>query len=169
MNIILAKRQFQLVLGAALLACASVASAQWMWVDAKGVKQFSDRAPPASVPLKRILKSPGGAALDRDAGAPSTASAVAAVSSEPKAAPSLAEREAAYRKQKAEKAEIDKKMASMAANQEQRRIACDGAVAARAQLDSGVRLRGADRVWLDANMRAEQSATVNSILEECNR
>lgn len=166
MNMILAKRQFQLVLGAALLACASAASAQWMWVDAKGVKQFSDRAPPASVPLKSILKSPGGAAVEREA---DTASTAATMSSEPKAPPSLAEREAAYRKQKAEKAEIDKKMASMAANEEQRRIACDAAVASRAQLDSGVRLRSADKVWLDANMRAEQSATVNSILEQCRR
>lgn len=166
MNKFFGKRQVQLLLGASLLACASAASAQWMWVDAKGVKQFSDRGPPSSIPLKNILKSPNGVPVEREAAAPG---ATAPMAGEPKAPASVAERELAYRKQKAEKAEMDKKMASVAANQEQRKGACDAAAASRAQLDSGVRLRGADKVWLDANMRAEQSAAVNSILEECSR
>jgi hypothetical protein len=90
--------QLQLLLGAALLACASVASAQWMWVDAKGVKQVSDRAPPASIPAKNILKSPGGGAM-----APATPAAVKPAG-DVKPAASWTEREAAYRKEKAEKA-----------------------------------------------------------------
>ena len=42
--------------------------AQHVWVDEKGVKQYSDMAPPTSVPTNRILKSPG-AAVPREASA----------------------------------------------------------------------------------------------------
>ncbi len=166
MNTECTMRQMQLLLGAALLACASAASAQWMWVDAKGVKQFSDRAPPSSVPAKNILKAPGGVGAVSQAPSEAVASTPR---SEPKPAASVAEREAAYRKDKADKAKMDEKLASVAANQEKRQAACSAATAARAQLDSGVRLRGADKVWVGDEQRAQQSAQVNSILEECSR
>ncbi|MCZ8236492.1 MAG: DUF4124 domain-containing protein [Inhella sp.] len=42
---------------------ASAASATWQWRDAQGNIQFSDRAPPPSVPDKDILKRPPGAKL----------------------------------------------------------------------------------------------------------
>lgn len=166
MNTDFKMRQLQLFVGAALLACASAASAQWMWVDAKGVKQFSDRAPPSSVPAKNILKSPSGLAVAAPAASEAQA---AAPRTPPKAGVTVAEREAAYRKEKADKAKMDDKLASVAANQEKRQAACSAATAARAQLDSGVRLRGADKVWVGDEQRAQQSAQVNSILEECSR
>jgi hypothetical protein len=156
--------QLQLLLGAALLACASAASAQWMWVDAKGVKQVSDRAPPASIPAKNILKSPGAAVI------PSAIPAVAGkAAGDAKPPASWTEREAAYRKEKAEKAKKDESLAADAAHQEKRQSICGAAAAARAQLDSGVRMRGPDKVWVGDEQRAEQSAAINNVLAECSK
>ncbi|BBB67028.1 hypothetical protein UNDYM_2775 [Undibacterium sp. YM2] len=43
------------------LAFCAVAHAQYVWIDDKGNKQFSDLPPPKSVPKDKILKAPGGA------------------------------------------------------------------------------------------------------------
>ena len=45
------------------LACvwSAGASAQWQWMDKDGRKVFSDRAPPADIPEKSILRQPGAA------------------------------------------------------------------------------------------------------------
>ena len=42
-----------------LLSFVSIASAQYVWLDDKGTKQYSDMPPPASIPQKQILKQPG--------------------------------------------------------------------------------------------------------------
>ena len=60
--------QLAALLASLWLSMAS-AHAQYVWVDEKGLKQYSDRAPPASVPLKRILKAPGLAQLQKQADA----------------------------------------------------------------------------------------------------
>ena len=48
------------LLGAAALGCSGLAFAQWKWIDANGVTQFSDRPPPPTVPENRILLRPEG-------------------------------------------------------------------------------------------------------------
>jgi hypothetical protein len=45
---------------AAIACCTVPAIAQWQWIDGQGRKVFSDRAPPADIPAKNILRSPGG-------------------------------------------------------------------------------------------------------------
>jgi hypothetical protein len=45
-------------LAAALLP--ALACAQWLWLDKDGRKVFSDRAPPSDIPVRSILKQPGG-------------------------------------------------------------------------------------------------------------
>lgn len=42
------------------LSASGLAQAQWKWRDAKGQVQYSDRAPPASVPDKDVLQRPPG-------------------------------------------------------------------------------------------------------------
>jgi selenocysteine-specific translation elongation factor len=90
---------------AALLLLALLAApafAQYSWIDDKGTRVFSDRPPPPGTPAVRILKTPR--TLDALAPAP------AAPAAEPaKAAPTLAEREADFRKRQAEQAKADKK------------------------------------------------------------
>ena len=49
----------RLTVALALSLGASAALAQYIWLDSKGVKQYSDRPPPPSVPTSKILKAPG--------------------------------------------------------------------------------------------------------------
>lgn len=147
---------------AALLLMASVAQAQYVWIDAKGIKQISDIAPPASVPLDKILKSP------RSMGNPdSAAAAPLAPTSTAKGETSIAEREADYRKRMADKAVKDKDAADKAAIASQRSAACNAARAAQAQLADGRRIRNADGSFVDDAQRAQQNARANAILQDC--
>src|SRR5687767_2366081 len=50
----------QWAFGALLCACCALAQAQWVWVNEKGIRQYTDQPPPASVPPSRILKAPPG-------------------------------------------------------------------------------------------------------------
>ena len=152
--------------GAAILLLAPIAQAQYVWVDAKGVKQFSDRAPPGSVPLKSILKSPARFQAPVEAQAP--IDVTAGVAKAPPVATTWVDREADYRKRQGEKAKAEAKTAQTAANEAQRQAACNSARGAKAQLASGVRLRNADRSYVGDGQRAEHAALVNDILSECN-
>lgn len=153
----------QLLAGSALMLVASLSQAQWVWVDDKGTKQFSDRAPPSSVPQKNILKAPRGMATGADlAPAPAAAPTAAA----PK--PTLAEREADYKKRQAEKSEADKKATEEAAIAAQKKAVCAAAKMQKASLDSGIRIRdGATGDFLDDKQRAQESADVNKALAGC--
>ena len=142
-------RRWQLAAAATLLAAAGAAQAQWMWVDASGKKQVSDRPPPASVPAKDILKSPmramvQGAPAAADGGEQMPPSANAAAGPEAQGKPSSAswtEREAEYRKRKAEKEVADKKAADEAATAGRQASACKKAQDHKTLLESGVRVR----------------------------
>lgn len=159
--------RMQLVAAGALMLMASMAQAQYVWVNEKGVKQFSDRAPPGSTPAKKILKSPSsikdpvGAASEPAASAASAASAA-------KDRPSLIDREADYRKRQAEKLKADASAAEAAGQLAQRRAACNNARTAQSSLATGRRLRLPDGSYMDGNVRAEQEARVNSALSQCN-
>ena len=156
-------RVWQVSAAGLLMAIATVAQAQYVWVDAKGVKQFSDRGPPPDVPLKNILKSPAPAAPPEDADAAGQAN----TPGKP-AAPSLADREAEYRKRKADQAAAEKETAKMAAYHAQRAAACNSARAARAQLDHGRRLRTSNGNIMDDAQRASEASRADAILRECN-
>lgn len=47
------------VAAVALLLAAGLAQAQFVWVDPKGVRHYSDQPPPPGTPPARILKAPG--------------------------------------------------------------------------------------------------------------
>jgi len=154
----------QLLAGSALMLVASLSQAQWVWVDDKGTKQFSDRAPPSSVPQKNILKAPRGMATGADlAPAPTPAASPAAAA--PKL--TLAEREADYKKRQAEKSEADKKATEEAAVAAQKKAVCAAAKMQKANLESGVRIRNGAGEYLDDKQRAQESADANKALAGC--
>jgi hypothetical protein len=155
----------QLLAGTALLALAQCAHAQYVWIDQKGMKQFSDQAPPATIPLKNILRAPTKAALN-DAVDEFTKKPAASAPAQP----SLADRDADYRKRAKEKADADTKAAGVAANDAQRKAACDAARIRVAELASGKRVRDntPDRAILDDNARAAKMAEANQALSQCN-
>jgi hypothetical protein len=166
MNNLTMMRALQCAAGAALLAFASLSHAQFVWIDAKGVKQFSDRPPPPGTPQKNILKARNMPT------ATSAAAAPAAVDAAPKAAPAtVADREAEYRKRKTEQAEADQKSADAADNAKAKAAACSAARENRTMFDTGAPVRDtdADRSWLSDKQRAERRAQAErTIAENCN-
>ena len=166
MNNLTIMRGLQLAAGATLLMFASVGHAQFVWIDAKGVKQFSDRPPPQGTPQKNILKARNmKTASDVEAPAPVAAPAA------PKVVPaSLADREADYRKRKTEQADAEKKAGIEAENAKTKAAACTAARQQRSLLDTGAPIRNTDeeRSWLDDKQRAERRAEAEkTIAEHC--
>jgi Domain of unknown function (DUF4124) len=147
-----------------LLAYAGNASAQYSWIDERGMKQYSDRPPPASVPKSRVLKQPGGAT----AAAPAEE---ARPSAAPAAAPSLAERNAEFRKRQAEQAEKEKKTAEEARIAADRSRNCERARDYQRTLESGVRIgtmgKDGERGFLSDEQRAREVQETRRALADC--
>ena len=158
-------RSLHILAGGALLLVANAGHAQFVWIDAKGVKQFSDRPPPPGTPQKNILK----ARNIPTASDPAPASAPAAVTVAPKEAPpSLAEREADYRKRKEEQTALEKKAGTEAESAKIKAAACTAARQSKVQLDTGAPIRNTDaeRSWLDDKQRAERKSAANKVIDE---
>ncbi|WP_114970378.1 DUF4124 domain-containing protein [Rhodoferax ferrireducens] len=161
------------LMGAACLI-SMAASAQWQWTDKDGRKVFSDRAPPADILEKNILKRPGG----RGATArPTEASAVAGVAMAASApqgaasAPKLSgvDKDLTEKKKKTEEAEALKRKA------EEERVAkakvenCTRAKQAKAGFDSGVRIARTndkgEREVMDEVARTTEVKRIQSIID----
>jgi hypothetical protein len=162
----------RLLAATALMAFASMAQAQYMWIDEKGVKQFSDRPPPPSVPLKHILKAPRGVLTAASAVAePAVAAAAAPEAAKPKAPPTVADRNADYNKRVKEKAEHDEKDKEEADRKAALAENCARAREARQSLDSGARVatvdKNGERAFMGDEQRALESRKVNQALSAC--
>ncbi len=165
------------------LALAGNVRAQYVWLDEKGVKQFSDQPPPPNVPKNRILKAPnskpaanpatgdGTDAAPVDAPAAASASASAAAASANSGPPSLAERNAEFAKRKKEQAEKEKKAAEESAIQETKKKNCIAARENQRALDSGVRItqvgKNGEREFMSDEQRAKAAQENKRGLEEC--
>ena len=130
MNNIIGKKSLRLVAGGALMVFAGLAHAQYLWLNEKGSRVYSDQPPPSSIPLKNILKSPG-------AGAPPPEAAPAAAPAAPKAGTSLAEREAEFKKRATERAAAEQQSAADAAQRVEQKRNCDLARAQKSAMDAG--------------------------------
>lgn len=155
-----------------LLAClvSLAASAQWQWTDKDGRKVFSDRAPPADVLEKNILKRPGMAGRTTvNAGA---ASPVAAASAAQNAAsaPKLSgiDKELADKKKKAEEAQAAQRKAEQEKVVKAKVENCARAKQAKASFDSGVRVsrinEKGEREVLDDTARANEVKRIQAIM-----
>jgi hypothetical protein len=167
----------RLALSGALLAAAALAQAQYAWIDDKGLKQYSDRPPPPSVPANRILKGLGaglGAAPVQatDIAPPVDGSPAAPAKAAPaKAAPTIAERNAEFRKRKDEEAEKARK----AEEDERRKSAndshCDANRKHKLMLESGARIstveKSGERGYLSDEQRARQLQDAQRALANC--
>jgi hypothetical protein len=165
------------VLIAFLVCTVNSAWAQYVWLDDKGVKQFSDTPPPPNTPKNRIIKGPAPAtpekiraAVNQDSSASAVASASAAASA--KAGPlTTAERNAEYNKRKQEQAEKEKKDAAEAEQRVARQRNCEAARAHQRDLDSGVRIgqidKNGERSFLTDEQKAQKSRENRKILDGC--
>jgi hypothetical protein len=168
---LIVKRTLQLLAGSALMLCATVSYAQYVWVDANGTKQFSDRPPPPGIPAKNIIKQPGGAASSKAANTDlAPAAAPLPAGADDKTPPSLADREAEYRKRVKAKEEADKKAGTAAAAKANKKAACEGARAYKRSLDQGTRVtttdKNGERSVMDDAQRAAEAARANKTIAE---
>nr|WP_217344600.1 DUF4124 domain-containing protein [Noviherbaspirillum sp. L7-7A]MBV0878763.1 DUF4124 domain-containing protein [Noviherbaspirillum sp. L7-7A] len=144
---------------ACLLAFAALpALAQHVWLDEKGVRQYSDQPPPAGTPASRILQSAGPR--------PASPAPTAAPSG-----PTLAERNADFEKRRIERAEREQKESEQAAMEKEKKSNCEQARAYGRALANGGRIARTDangeRSYLTDAQRAEETARVQRTLEQC--
>jgi hypothetical protein len=160
----------RLLAATALMAFASLAQAQYMWIDEKGIKQFSDRAPPPSIPLKNILKSPPGVATAVLVPTEQAAAAPAPVA-KPKAAPTMADRNADYNKRQKDKADLEQKEKDEREAKVARAEHCEALRATKRSFESGERIgvqdKSGERGYLTDHQRAIESAKVEKALAAC--
>ncbi|MCV0437418.1 MAG: DUF4124 domain-containing protein [Hydrogenophaga sp.] len=151
------------------------AMAQWQWIDSTGRKVFSDTAPPASVPDKNIIKSPGAprtpvaaaptAAPEGDAAPPAAIAAAPAP-----AAPQLpaVDKELEAKKKQAEQAEEARRKAEEQRIAKARADNCARARKAKGTMDSGVRLATTnakgEREVMDDKTRAAETRRMEEII-----
>lgn len=160
-------RHLALSLLTMLLFCAN-AQAQYVWLDEKGSKQFSDRPPPSSVPSNRILKSPNksAASASTPTSAPSEESAA-----KPKKPETIASKNEDFNKRKAEQAEKDKKASDEHQVTADKSKTCERARAYQQSLESGIRITSTDkngeRGYMSDEQRSQELNDVKRILSGC--
>jgi hypothetical protein len=160
----------------AALSLTSAAFAQYMWLDERGVKQFSDRPPPSSVPANRILKQPGGAHSAAPTTAPAAPAANAPVNqnttaAKDKAPMTTAEKNADFLKRRAEQGEKDKKAEEQARLASEKVKNCERAGEYQRLLESGVRIartdRGGERYYITDDQRSREINESKRLLQDC--
>lgn len=163
------------VLAGAIMLLAQLAPqfahAQYSWIDANGSRVFSDRPPPPGTPPSRILKAPHRTDAALDDAAPAAATDVASTPADKPKPPSLADREADFRKRQAERAEDEKKAKDAAARQAAQQEICANARQEEAQLASGVRIAevaaNGERGYVSDEERARRLARARQALAGC--
>jgi hypothetical protein len=153
------------------LAFISLAHAQFVWIDEKGVKQFSDRGPPSSIPQKNILKAPGmSTAAMLVAQKPADS---APVPSDSASKPlTMAERNADFRKRAKEKEEREQKESAADASKAAKAENCDRARSYKQSMDSGVRVsttdKNGERSFMSDEQRTAESKKADKAISSCN-
>ncbi len=164
------------ILAALWMACLT-AQAQWQWLDKDGRKVFSDRPPPADIPVTSILKQPGKSALKASAPSVSASAPQSGGSAPAPAADGLKlgtqDKELMDKKKKADAEALEKAKARTDAIAKAKADNCEKAKANQALMDSGVRVAITDdkgeRNVLDDAGRAAQVKRNRSLIEaNCN-
>jgi hypothetical protein len=165
----------KLLMGAACLISVA-ASAQWQWTDKDGRKVFSDRAPPADILDKNIIKRPGGRTAS-PVGAPVNGSdltptgAAAAAPLGAASAPRLGgiDKDLAEKKKKAEEAEVAKRKAEEEKILKAKVENCARAKQAKSSFDAGGRMartnEKGEREVMDDAARASEMKRIQVVID----
>jgi hypothetical protein len=148
----------------AFSVAATSAYAQYVWLDEKGSKQFSDMPPPASIPQKNIIKSP--AVTTSSLQSPSSVTDVT-----PTAPVTTAEKNIDFNKRKLAQADKDKKAANQARMDAEKMKHCERARDYKQLLDSGERIgqtdRQGERGIMSDEQRRQELRDVKTALDNC--
>lgn len=149
---------------ALLMGVALPVAAQWVWLEGKTRKVYSDRPPPSSVADADILQRPRSSAQRPAVAAPAAAPATG------EAAPKITgtDKELQERRDQAQDQEAAKKKAEQEAQARARADNCNRARQAKANYDSGVRIARTnaqgEREILDDAARASETRRLQSII-----
>lgn len=155
------------------LLCAAPALAQYIWLNDKGVKQYSDQPPPKSVPKNKIIKSPFGAPRTSDNTEAEAKNSDAGKSEMEKIEKplTLAKKNEESNKRKIAKEEAEKKAEAEQQNAAAKEKNCERAKSYKQSLDDGVlimtRSKNGERTPLDEAQRAKELNEVKKTLNEC--
>lgn len=155
------------------LVCANTAFAQYIWLNDKGVKQYSDHPPPKSVPKDKIVKSPFGVtrATDQSNATPKTNDAGKSEMDKIEKPVTLAKKNEESNKRRIAKEEADKKAEVEQQNTEAKAKNCERAKSYKQSLDEGVlimtRNKNGERTVLDETQRAKEVAEAKKVLSDC--
>jgi hypothetical protein len=164
-------KQFALALAA--FGIANAAFGQYVWINEKGIKQYSDMPPPASVPQSRILKEPGRASrANQSAIVSSDTSEAKSDATAPDNVPhTLAEKNADFQKRRAEQAQKEKKTAEDEKLAAAKAKNCEQTRSYQRSLDSGERIARMDKngehSFLSDDERAREMQDTKRALENC--
>ena len=154
-----------------LALAASMATAQWQWLDKDGRKIFSDRAPGPEVPEKNILKRPAGTkASTTDSNVQATPEGTkvdGAVAPAPK--DTGVDKALDTKKKQAEAAEAAQKKAEAEKVAKAKADNCKLARQAKTTFESGFRLARAnsagEREFLDDAARASEMQRIQGVID----
>lgn len=157
------------------------ATAQWAWTDEEGRTVFSDRAPAASVPDKRIFKRPALAkSLQNPEQTPNTVADTASIRAAGPAqaaasAPQVMgqDKELVERKKKMEQAQAEQRKLEVERVNKLKADNCERARQVQKTLESGVRIsrtnaKGGREILDDADRAVEAKRIQSIIATECN-
>ena len=151
---------------------SAACQAQYVWVDEKGSKQFSDMPPPAATPKNRILKSPGMAKQEAYKDSNQEAVSDATVPNEKLQKPvTTASKNEDYLKRKLEQEEKDKKAAAEKQASMDKANNCERARSYLQSLEAGVRIasndKNGERSYMSDEQRSKETADVKRSLSDC--
>ncbi len=164
-------KMLQLLLIAALTGACSAAFAQWQWIDKDGRKVFSDRAPPADILDKSIVKRPAGRTPSAPPPQENTGSADAAAPVLPASGSKVAtiDRELEAKKKQAADAELAKRKAEEERVTKAKVENCAGAKQGKTSLDSGIRIArtnaAGEREIMDDAARAAEAKRIQGVID----
>lgn len=156
-----------------MLCMTTAAFGQYIWLDEKGGKQYSDMPPPASIPQKNILKQPGKSysasqTSSDSADVPAKTTATAEKTSAPM---TTAERNADFKKRKAKQAEEEAKAAEEAKNAAAKAKNCENAKSYHRSLTAGERIattdKNGEKTFLSDEQRAKEIKEAQAVLNDC--
>lgn len=164
------RKTFAISIFASLLL-SNIAFAQYVWLNEKGVKQYSDTPPPKSVPRDKIIKTPFGNVRGQEAknATPPETSKVGEAKIDKPA--TTASKNEDFNKRKIAREEADKKAETERQNAENKAKNCERAKSYKQSLDEGAlimtRDKNGERTPLDEAQRAKDLAEAKKILAEC--
>lgn len=150
------------------------AHAQYVWLDEKGTRQFSDMPPPSNTPKNRIIKTPYKTTEDKqttNSGVTSDNPDANSAANKLQKPVTTATKNEDFQKRRAEQADAEKKAAEEAQNKADKAKNCERAKTYQQALDSGIRItttdKNGEKNYMDDAQRSKEAADTKRALAGC--